>query len=155
MSQEMMPHNPPELWPGWQIFVQWLSRDDPSFPQLSAWFTSARLSVTALMTELHPRAALCRLWNDFCSEGTVRRWSKTGSVYLLVQLCHLFSVWPRPFLVWRTSIAELERRRGRSDKFSKIRENFPCETQRFPLPAHRSLWENRGKNPLSESFTLY
>lgn len=144
-----MPHNPPELWPGWHIFVHWLSRDDPSFPQLSA--------------SSHQQSFQWLRWCQSCildqpcvgSEeiSAVKALSVGGprllhcSVYLLVQLRHLFSVWPRPFLACRARTAELESRGGRSDKFSKIRENFPREMQRFPLPAHWSLRENRGKTP--------
>lgn len=46
----------------------------------TAWLTSARLSVTALMTGLHPRPAWCCLWSAFCREGAVRRCSKAASL---------------------------------------------------------------------------
>lgn len=114
----------------------------------TAWLTSARLSVTALMTGLHPRPACAA--SEVLSAGKALSGGAPRlphcSVYLLLQLHNLLSVWPRPFLAGRTSIAELESRGGRSGKFNQIQENFPCEMQRFPLPAHWSLRENRGKN---------
>lgn len=102
----------------------------------------------------HQQGFQCLHWWQSCilwSVSAVKALSGGGprlahcSVDLLVQLCHLFSLWPRPFSAFRTRIAELESRGGRSDKFCRIGENFPCETQRFPLPAHWSLGEIRGK----------